>query len=130
MRSLHSPQLFIDVDRDSVRLIDPGSGAVRAAASASLVTATPVTYELAWHASDAAGECFSTMPVLPLSVPGMPLLSVGCRHFDKLTRRFSWSANVPVTNDPPAYVVSPADWLTLAESCGLAAHLGDSAKQG
>jgi len=52
------------------------------------------------------------------------------RESSRLERRFSWSANVPITNDPPAYVVSAADWLTLVEKSGLAAHLEDSAKHG
>jgi hypothetical protein len=32
-----------------------------------------------------------------------------------------------VHNDPPAYEVSAADWLTLVEKLGLASHLEDAA---
>jgi hypothetical protein len=35
---------------------------------------------------------------------------------------------VPITNDPPPYTVSAADWLTLVEKCGLTPHLEDTAK--
>ncbi len=139
MRSLWQPQLFIDLDNDAIRVIDPNSNAVNASASVSQVTATPATYQLsAGHAfpsaqsvaSDAAGQYFSTMPAMAVCVPGMQPLTIGCRNFEGLKRRFSWSANVPITNDPPAYAVSAADWLTLVEKSGLAPYLEDTAKKG
>jgi hypothetical protein len=37
---------------------------------------------------------------------------------------------VPITNDPPGYAVSAADWLTLVEKSGLAPYLEDAAKKG
>jgi hypothetical protein len=135
MRSLNQPQLFVDVDNDAIRVLDPNSNAVNASASASQVTATPATYQLSsghWFpsaqnvASDAAGQYFSTMPAVAVSVPGMQPLTIGCRDFRGLKRRFSWSGNVPVHNDPPAYAVSAADWLTLVETFGLAPQLQDS----
>jgi hypothetical protein len=37
---------------------------------------------------------------------------------------------VHITNDPPTYTVSAADWLTLVEKFGLPADLEDSARKG
>ncbi|HTX95437.1 MAG TPA: hypothetical protein VME67_11635 [Mycobacterium sp.] len=137
-RSLSQPQLFIDVDGAAIHAVDPSSNAVSATASVSQVTATPATYQLnSRHAfpsahnvaSDVGGQYFSTMPAMALSLPAMQPLTLGCRNFDGLTRRFSWSANVPVANDPPAYAVSAADWLTLVDKLGLAPYLEDTAKE-
>ncbi|OMC44678.1 hypothetical protein A5745_16540 [Mycobacterium sp. IS-2888] len=134
-QSLSQPQLFIDVDNDTIQVIDPKTNAPNARASASQVTATPATYQLsAGHAfpsaqnvaSDAAGQYFSTTPAMSVCVPGMQPLTIGCRNFEGLKRRFSWSANAPVTNEPPAYTVSAADWLTLTENLGLAPYLEDT----
>ncbi|MGE2814305.1 hypothetical protein ACQI5H_04035 [Mycobacterium heidelbergense] len=134
-QSLSHPQLFVDVDNGTIQVIDPNSNTLTARASASQVTATPATYQLsAGHAfpsaqnvaSDAAGQYFSTTPAMSVGVPGMPPLTIGCRNFEGLKRRFSWSTNVPVTNEPPAYAVSAADWLTLTEKFGLGPYLEDT----
>ena len=45
-------------------------------------------------------------------------------------RRFSWSGQVRIVNDPPTYILSAADWLTLVEKFGLAANLDDAARTG
>jgi hypothetical protein len=136
-QSLSQPQLFIDIDGDAIRVIDANSTALTASASLSQVTAAPTTYHLGGGhvfpsagnlVSDAAGEYFSTMPAVTVSVPGMPSLTIGCRDFTGLKRRFSWRGNVPVSNDPPAHVVSAADWLTLIERLGLTQHLEDITK--
>jgi hypothetical protein len=50
------------------------------------------------------------------------------RDFSGLTRRFSWGSGVPVSNTPPDYAVSAADWLTLTDKLGLAAYLRDAAQ--
>jgi hypothetical protein len=135
-QSLSQPQLFIDVESDAIRVIDANSNALNASASLPQVTAAPATYHLgSGHrfpsaenlVSDAAGEYFSTMPAVAVRVPGMQPLTIGCRDFTGLKRRFSWGGNVPVSNDPPAYVVSAADWLTLIEKLGLAQYLEDTA---
>jgi hypothetical protein len=68
------------------------------------------------------------MPAMTVSVPGVQPITFGCRDFRGLKRRFSWGGNVPVHDDPPAYAVSAADWLTLTEEFGLAAYLADAAK--
>jgi len=136
-RSLAEPQLFIDLDDDAIRVVDPIGNAVNASASVSQLMATPAMYQLSGGhafpsaqnmASDAAGQYFSTMPAMAVCVPGMQPLTIGCRNFEGLKRRFSWSANVPITNDPPAYAVSAADWLTLVEKSGLAPYLEDTAR--
>lgn len=136
-RSFSQPQLFLDVDTGAIRVVDPGSNAVGASASLSQVTATPMTYHLAPRymaasaesvASNAAGQYLSTTPAMAVRVAGMPPLTIGCRDFRGLKRRFSWTGNVPVTNDPPDYEVSAADWLTLAEEFSLAAYLEDTLK--
>lgn len=136
MRSLWQPQFYIDLDNDTIRVIDPSSNAVTASASVAQVTAIPATYRLGGGhvfpsaqnaASDVVGEHFSTMPALSVSVAGISPLTVGCRDSQGLERRFSWSANVPITNDPPTYAVSGADWVTLVEKLGLAPYLVDAA---
>jgi hypothetical protein len=124
-QSLSQPQLFIDIDDDAIRVIDADSNALTASASLSQVTATPATYQLGSHAAD---EYFSTMPAMAVRVPGMAPVTVGCRDFTGLKQRFSWDANVPVSNDPPAYSVSAADWLTLTQKLGLAQYVADTAK--
>jgi hypothetical protein len=135
-QSLAVPQLFIDVDADTIRVVDPNSNTLSASASLARVTATPVTYHLGGGhmfpsaqniGSDAAGEYFSTTPAMSVSVPGIQPMTIGCRNFTGLKRRFSWGSNVPVSNEPPAYEISPADWLTLVEKFGLASHLEDMA---
>jgi len=136
-QSLSQPQLFIDVYNDTIRVIDANSNALNASASLAQLTAAPATYHLGgghWFpsaenlVSDAAGEYFSTMPAVEVCVPGMQPLTIGCRDFTGLKRRFSWSGNLPVSNDPPAHVVSAADWLTLIEKLRLAQYLEDIAK--
>jgi hypothetical protein len=57
MRSLSQLQLFIDVDNDAMRVIDPNNNTVNASASLSQVTATPATYEFsAWHYSNTGAK--------------------------------------------------------------------------
>jgi hypothetical protein len=138
-QSLAEPQLFVDVDHDTIRVVDPTTDALIASASLSQVTSSPATYELGGGhmfpsagnlASDAAGEYFSSTPAMSLCVPGMQPLTIGCRNFTGLKRRFSWSGNVRVVNDPPDYEISPADWLTLVEKLGLASYLEYTANRG
>jgi hypothetical protein len=136
-RSFSEPQLFLDVDTGVIRVIDPDTNTVNGSASLSQVTATPVTYHLRPRynvtsaeslASNAAGQYLSTTPAMTVRVPGMQPMTVGCRDFRGAKRRFSWPDDVPVTNDPPDYEVSAADWLTLAEAFSLAPYLEDTLK--
>ncbi|WP_156689050.1 hypothetical protein [Mycobacterium sp. Marseille-P9652] len=135
MRSLSDIQLFVDVDNDSIRVLDPNTNALNGSAALSHVTARVSTYQLsAGHAfasaetvvGDAVGEYFSAMPTMTLGVAGMQPLSIGCRDFAGVRRRFWWRGDVPVTSDPPAYTVSAADWLTLVERLGLTHYLMES----
>jgi hypothetical protein len=137
-RSLAQPRLFIDVDHGAIRVVDPTSNAVTGSAPVSQVTATPATYQLSGGhvfpsaqniASDAVGQHFSTMPAMAVCVAGLQPLTIGCRNFAGLQQRFSWSADVPITNDPPACAVSAADWLTLVEAFGLAPYVEDTTKK-
>jgi hypothetical protein len=122
--SLDKPQLFIDVDNDSIRVIDPNSNADNASAAVSRATAAPVTYE---RPSDDSGYV-SIVPAMTLCVPGVQPLTFGCNHLEGGKWRFSWSTHVPIISDPPTYLLSAADWLTLAQTFGLDAQLHDITK--
>jgi hypothetical protein len=65
-----------------------------------------------------------------MSVPGVPPLTFGCPHIERWERRFSWSGSVLIVKDPPTYILSAADWLTLVEKFGLAANVKDAARKG
>ncbi len=136
-QSLAQPQLFIDVDEESIRLIDANDNTQIAAAPLSGLNASPATYELGGRhripslrnlATDAVAQYYSRSAAMSVCVPGVPPLTVGCRGFTGMfTRRFSWSRDVPVVNAPPEYEVSIADWLVLVEKLGLAPLLEDTA---
>jgi hypothetical protein len=125
VNSLGREQLFIDVDNDTIRVVDPESHAVDAAAPVSRITATALSYET----RDVESSQISKTPALTMSIPGVGPLTVGCRHLESSGRRFSWSGAVLIVNEPPAYVLSAADWLTLVEKFGLAADLNDTARK-
>jgi hypothetical protein len=76
------------------------------------------------------GQYFSETAAMSLCVPGIQPLTIGCRNFSGLQRRFSWSGNVRVVSDPPDYEIAPADWLTLVEKLGLTSYLEDTADEG
>jgi hypothetical protein len=137
-QSFGQPQLFVDVDDDTIRVVDSNSNALIASASIPQVTASPATYKLGGHmfpsaehlASDAMGQYFSETAAMSLCVPGIQPLTIGCRNFSGLQRRFSWSGNVRVVSDPPDYEIAPADWVTLVEKLGLTSYLEDTADEG
>ena len=126
MNSLGREQLFLDVNNDTIRVIDPESHAVDATAPVSRITATALSYET----RDAESGQVSRTPAVAMSVPGVPPLTVGCPHLESSGRRFSWSGSVLIVNEPPAYILSAADWLTLVEVLGLATDLNDTARKG
>jgi hypothetical protein len=126
VNSLGREQLFIDVDHDTVRVIDPESHTVDATAAVSRITATALSYET----RDVESSQVSKTPALTMSVPGIPPLTFGCPHLERWGRRFSWSGNAHVVGDPPTYILSAADFLTLVEKFGLAANLNDAARRG
>jgi hypothetical protein len=127
VQSLDRAQLFIDVDHDTIRVIDPESHTVDASAAVSRTTATPLSYET----HDVESSHVSKTPALTISVPGVPPLTFGCPHLAPGSgRRFSWSGTVHIVKDPPTYILSAADWLTLVEKFGLAANVKDAAIKG
>jgi hypothetical protein len=141
--SLLRLQLVVDFDGDAIRVIDPASNAVTASASLARVTAAQATYKLRARgvpnlgldvenvaeglAEQSVASYLSTMPGVAVGVPGIKPLTIGCREFKGMQLRFSWRGRVPVTNDPPDYAVSAADWLTLTEKLGLSSSLKDVA---
>jgi hypothetical protein len=126
VNSLGQEQLFIDVDNDTIRIVDPESHAVDATAPVSRITATPLSYDT--HDSE-SGHTTKT-PAMTIAVPGGPTLTVGGSYLAISGRRFSWSGTVRIVNDPPTYLLSAADWLTLIEKFGLAANVDDAARKG
>jgi hypothetical protein len=126
VNSLGRAQLFIDVDNDAIRVIDPESHTVDATAAVSRITATALSYET----RDVETNQVSRTPAASVSVPGVPPLTFGCSYLAVSGRRFSWSGRVLIVNEPPAYILSAADWLTLVEKFGLAANVNDAARKG
>jgi hypothetical protein len=126
VNSLGREQLFIDVDNDTIRVIDLASHTVDATAAVSRITATALSYET----RDVESSQVSKTPALTMSVPGVPPLTFGCPHLERWERRFSWSGSVLIVNEPPAYILSAADWLTLVEKFGSAANVKDAARKG
>jgi hypothetical protein len=132
MQSLHQPRLAIDVVPHAIRVVDPNNNALIASASASQVTATPVTYRPP-HWQLFTGNAIahfifrylSMSPGLVISVPGMQPLTIGCRDAagGGLERRFSWPSNVPTERARADYEVSGADWQTLVATFGLTPRL-------
>jgi hypothetical protein len=111
------PSMAIDVDDTSIRVIDPNTQTVIAAARLAQVSATPAKHTYYRKSG-------LTMPVMVVHVPGLQErlgatrpLTIACRE-----RRFSWNTRVP-SEPPPAFVVSGADWCTLVEKFGLAPYL-------
>jgi uncharacterized membrane protein YeaQ/YmgE (transglycosylase-associated protein family) len=121
VNSLGRAQLFIDVDNDTIRVVEPESHAVDASATVSRVTATPLCYE----ARDSESSRVYRKPVLELTVPGLPPLTVGCPH---IADGSSWSRTAQIVGQPSAYVLSAADWRTLVEKFGPTANVGDAAR--
>jgi hypothetical protein len=111
-----------------MRVTDPTSNAIVAAAPLAQVTATPMIYRPSsshWFptvgqlASDFMNKHLSTMPFVVLSAPGLQPLAIGCRDSDGFGARFSWRGEVSAATGPSAYVISGADWLMLVEKLGL-----------
>jgi len=123
------------VSYDAIRFIDLDRNAVIASVSPGQVTATPVMYApSSWHlvpsaghvTSDALVNQLSKEPEMAVPIPGMPPLIIGCRDYVGMQLRFSWRGDVPMRQEPAAYSVSGADWLTLVQAFGLASYLVDA----
>jgi hypothetical protein len=126
VNSLGQEQLFVDVDNNTIRIIDPESHTVSASAAVSQITATPLSYEV----RDPESSTVSRTPALTMFVPGVPPLTFRCPYGLDSQRRFSWSRAAQIVNQPPTYNTSAADWLTLVEKLGLAADPSDTARRG
>lgn len=125
-RSLSQPSLVLDVDNDAIRVIDTNDNAPSASASRAQVTATPAVYQPdSVTSGDGSTYDYAAIPGLVVSVPGMPPVTIGCLDLVGSQFRFAWRGKVSRSSERPAYVVSAADLLTLAEKFGLAPHLED-----
>jgi hypothetical protein len=130
-RSLSRPGLVLDVDNAAIRVIDPDSDAPGASASPTQTTATPATFQPDSVVSgDGSTYNFPGVTGLVVCIPGVRPLTIGCLDAVGSGFRFSWRGNVSTPNERPAYVVSGADWLTLAQTFGLAPYLEDTAATG
>lgn len=118
-----TPSLAIDVNDDTVWVIDPGSNTVIASARLAQVTATPARHTYYKKSG-------LTAPVMVVHVPGLQErlgatrpLTITCRDA-RFTGSGGWvSWRTKVHEEQPAFVVSGADWLTLVRKFGLARYL-------
>jgi hypothetical protein len=121
-------RVAIDIDRDTVSVsgIDGERSALWASAWRQQVTVTPAAFRAR------KGDRGRTMPVLIVSVPGLPPLTVGCdvplggpvMVLFGGGPRFWWRGRVPWVKTP-SYGASVEDWLVLVESFGLTKYLKD-----
>ena len=123
-RSLSDPQVFVDVDGNTIRVLDPGIHALEGSAAISRATATPSIYET----HDTESGQTTRIAVLTVCVPGMAPITVECPHPGPSGKRFAWSAGTPLTTNLANYVASAADWLTLVDTFALTPKLQDRAK--
>jgi hypothetical protein len=114
------PRLAIDAGEDEIRVIDPTNNALKASVPPAKVTATAKTYVQQVYVGT------WTVPVLKLGVPGLPPMTIGCQEgtlgLSGNRPRFPWSGAMD-DEEPPAYLVTSRDWLTLVEKFGLAPYL-------
>jgi hypothetical protein len=132
--------LAIDIGRDAVWVwerarqlttyrtpsFDSAKSTLVASVGRAQVSATPAAYT-----ADSKRGYGNTQPVLILSIPGFPPLTIGCGeragtrwNWMSSNLRFWWRGKVPWVK-PPAYFVAAKDWLTLVEAFGLAPYLDD-----
>ena len=125
-RSLSEPSLVLDVDNDAMRVTDPNADALSASASRADVTVTPATFQPdSVTSGDGSTYDYTATPGLVVCVPGVQPLTIGCLDLVGSRFRFSWHGDAPRPDERPAYVVSGADLLALAEKFGLAPYLDD-----
>jgi hypothetical protein len=76
-------------------------------------------------------SCFAWVAALRRADPRRAnRLGAFCSPIRRRSSRFSWSGSVLLVKDPPTYILSAADWLTLVEKLGLAANVKDAARKG
>ena len=130
-RSLWRPSVVLDVDNDAIQAIDPNTNALSASAARAQVNATPAICQPdSVTSGDGSTHDYSAVPGVVVCVPGVQPLTIGCLDMVGSRFRFSWRGDVRRPNERPTYVVSAADWLTLAERFGLTPYLEETAKQG
>jgi hypothetical protein len=122
-RTLSQPSLFLDVNSDAIRVVDPTSGAVSASAPRAQVTAAPAVFQPdSVNSGDGSTYNYPAVTGLVLQLPGEQPMTVGCLDLMGAEFRFSWRDGVPRVNERPACVTSGGDWLTLIETFGLTAQ--------
>ncbi|MBE1548558.1 hypothetical protein GGC64_002582 [Mycobacterium sp. OAS707] len=132
--SLPSPRIAVDVGRDAISVIHLNNSASVGSARLGQVRAQ------AAHWIFREGEKGSRFPrvALVLRIPDMEMLSIGCpvarglgwgRVPRESSDRFAWRVGTLDWQEPPAYWVSAADWLTLVETFGLTSKLEDRARR-
>lgn len=119
-----NPSLAIDIDEETISVVDLDTNAPVVSAPLAQVTATPAKDERKYPRLGVMA-----LPVLVVCVPGVQRLTIGCMdaptRFAQLGYRYSWRDTVPQEKDP-AYFASGADWLTLVKTFGLTPQLQDS----
>jgi hypothetical protein len=109
-------------------VVDLNIDTLVASAPLSRVTATPAKDER-WYPRLGV----IALPILVVSIPGVQRLTIGCMdsptRFGQIGYRYSWRDTVPQEKDP-AYFVSGAGLLTLAETLVLTRQLQDSRPAG
>jgi hypothetical protein len=131
---LPNPSIAVDIGEDVISVIHLSSSASAVSVRRDRVRALQAQYLFK------EGEKGSRFPrvALVLRIPDMSMLSIGCpvsrglgwgRVPRKSSDRFSWRVEVLDWQEPPAYWVSAADWLTLVETFGLTPQLEDRARR-
>lgn len=115
---------------DLVRVVDPDTNAVVAAAARAQVSATPEK-----HKYGGGEEAWVTEPILNVVVPGLPPLRIrsgpvkGPMKGSGGPYRYSWR-DVSSGADQPTHVVTEAQWLALAVHFGLGDRAVDDVASG
>ena len=104
-----TPNLAIDVGKDTIWVIDLNTNALIASAWPAQVTATPAKHQ-------------SAGAVLVVGVPGLPT-PMTVRPPNQI-QRTSWRGEVVKTRGPVYLVAKDEEWLTLVEKFGLTPYLG------
>jgi hypothetical protein len=131
---LPNPSIAVDIGEDVISVIHLSSSASAVSVRRDRVRALQAQYLFK------EGEKGSRFPrvALVLRIPDMTMLCIGCpvsrglgwgRVPRKSSDRFSWRVEVLDWQEPPAYWVSAADWLTLVETFGLTPQLEDRARR-
>jgi len=123
LSGLH-PALAIDVGEDAIWVRDPNTNALIASAGLAGVTATPAEQT---KYDEADGGLFGrayTRPLLVVSVPGLPPLTITPAAMSgyPIQYRFSWRGTVAKAKNPD-HAVTEAEFRTLVGKFGLAPYL-------